>query len=103
VRPRERVGVVQGIAREDLEVDDRPRSTRNEIHHAGHDGVDVVASNDDGTLDDERRVSCFVEEGPQGAGVVDLLDVTGDVDLNLSVVAYLSPPLPVGVPFGRAE
>jgi hypothetical protein len=53
---------VQRIARQDLELDDCPVTTWNEIDDASNYRVDLVGCDNNGALHDERLVAGFVEE-----------------------------------------
>jgi len=71
----------QGIAGQHLEMDDRLVATRDEVDDAGADWVDFAGGDDDGARPDEGRFTGLVKKCPHETAVIDLLNVTRDIDL----------------------
>ena len=82
--PGERLGVLGGIARQQIEVHLHPAGPISQRDDLGEHRVYVVTGHHDCTSGDPRRISSLVEEGLDEAGPVDLLDITGDVHLDAS-------------------
>jgi hypothetical protein len=69
-------------------VDDRAVACGHEVDYLAHGGGFLVPRDDQGPRADLARVACLIEEGPDLAGLVLVVEVGGDIH-----VVHLTPPL----------
>src|ERR1022692_2739693 len=80
--------VVVDQAWQEPEMDDRAVTCRREVDHLADGGGFLVTGDDEGTRRDLARIASLIEEGPDIARLVFVVEVGGDVH-----VVHLSAPL----------